>query len=244
MVGRKDTGDLEAQIRGSRHAWDIRLISTDAVVNLMKVRENLNDAKTIQQINEVLKPQEYTRIDRLVDVIFTTTQDAKADEPEEEESGDDDNGQTSIKEDKTPKFHPVKFHDACMEKVQAKLKIPMIKKSRSSFSNADNTISVICSISKTHQLQSSKKFWFAYHPYYTEFLKDAGTAAYMAYGCGSADITALIPFEVFEPLISDFWTTENEDRMYWHVVIHQKDGKLLLQIPKKKQMKDISKFII
>ena len=27
VVGRKDTGDLEAQIRGSRHAWDIRLVS-------------------------------------------------------------------------------------------------------------------------------------------------------------------------------------------------------------------------
>jgi hypothetical protein len=30
VVGRQDTGELEAQIRGSRHAWDIRLISADA----------------------------------------------------------------------------------------------------------------------------------------------------------------------------------------------------------------------
>ena len=27
VVGRSDTGDLEAQVRGSRHAWDVRLIS-------------------------------------------------------------------------------------------------------------------------------------------------------------------------------------------------------------------------
>jgi hypothetical protein len=27
VVGRQDTGELEAQMRGSRHAWDIRLIS-------------------------------------------------------------------------------------------------------------------------------------------------------------------------------------------------------------------------
>lgn len=33
VVGREDTGELEAQVRGSRHAWDIRLISTDALVN-------------------------------------------------------------------------------------------------------------------------------------------------------------------------------------------------------------------
>src|SRR5579864_8923739 len=31
VVGREDTGDLEAQIRGSQHAWDIRLISVDGL---------------------------------------------------------------------------------------------------------------------------------------------------------------------------------------------------------------------
>jgi hypothetical protein len=35
VVGREDTGDLEAQIRGSRHAWDVRLISVDALLRLM-----------------------------------------------------------------------------------------------------------------------------------------------------------------------------------------------------------------
>jgi hypothetical protein len=30
VVGRQDTGELEAQIRGSRHAWDVRVISAEA----------------------------------------------------------------------------------------------------------------------------------------------------------------------------------------------------------------------
>ena len=70
VVGRQDTGDLEAQIRGSRHAWDIRLISTDSLLNLLSLKETLNDTKTIQQINELLKPKEYTRIDKLIELIF------------------------------------------------------------------------------------------------------------------------------------------------------------------------------
>jgi hypothetical protein len=57
VVGRQDTGDLEAQIRGSRHAWDVRLLSTDSLLNLLTLKETLNDTKTIQQINELLKPQ-------------------------------------------------------------------------------------------------------------------------------------------------------------------------------------------
>jgi hypothetical protein len=36
IVGRNDTGDVEAQVRGSRHAWDIRLISIDALQSRSK----------------------------------------------------------------------------------------------------------------------------------------------------------------------------------------------------------------
>ncbi len=45
VVGRQDTGDLEAQIRGSRHAWDVRLISTEALMSLLAVKEELEDPK-------------------------------------------------------------------------------------------------------------------------------------------------------------------------------------------------------
>ena len=85
VVGRQDTGDFEAQIRGSRHAWDIRLISTDSLIKLLHLRENLNDTKTLQQINEVLKPLEYTRIDKLIDLIFLTSKDLQLDEESEDE---------------------------------------------------------------------------------------------------------------------------------------------------------------
>ena len=40
VVGREDTGELEAQVRGSRHAWDIRLISADALIKLVQIKEN------------------------------------------------------------------------------------------------------------------------------------------------------------------------------------------------------------
>ena len=54
VVGRQDTGDLEAQIRGSQHAWDIRLISMDALIRLAEVKEQLNDWATSNKINRML----------------------------------------------------------------------------------------------------------------------------------------------------------------------------------------------
>ena len=51
VVGRQDTGDLEAQVRGSRHAWDIRLISADSLIKLVKIKESAEEGTVIRIAN-------------------------------------------------------------------------------------------------------------------------------------------------------------------------------------------------
>jgi hypothetical protein len=36
MLGREDTGALEAQVRGSRYAWEMRLISVERLIKLVR----------------------------------------------------------------------------------------------------------------------------------------------------------------------------------------------------------------
>ncbi|MEO7222082.1 MAG: hypothetical protein ABIY37_06375 [Devosia sp.] len=79
VVGRQDTGELEAQVRGSRHAWDIRIVSAEALSKLVSLKENSEETETGQKIRSVLLPVEYTRLDRLVDVMFTTASDVEPD---------------------------------------------------------------------------------------------------------------------------------------------------------------------
>ena len=242
VVGRQDTGDLEAQIRGSRHAWDIRLISADSLMNLLTLKESLNDSKTIQQINELLKPKEYTRIDKLIELIFITSKDVQLEQPVETEHEE-------ILEEKkvkgTPRFTPVNFHDECLAKIQKKLDVTFVKHSRISYASKDKSIGLVCAISKAHKQGKNEKYWFAFHPYQDEYLKEFPNA-FVAYGCGSADNTFLIPFANFKPIVQNLWTTENEDRSYWHVVIHQRENKFLLQQPKneKEEFLDITKYKI
>lgn len=242
VVGRQDTGDLEAQIRGSRHAWDIRLLSTDSLIKLLSLKETLNDTKTIQQINELLKPKEYTRIDKLIELIFLTSKDLQLLEPDDEEL---EETPKEKKKRKSPeeKSIPVNFHEECISRLHEKLKINLIKQSRISFTSKDKTTGLICAISKPHKQGQYEKFWFAFHPHQNEFLKSV-TNAYVAYGCGSPDKLFLIPFEEFTPFIKNFWTTENEERMYWHVVIHERNKKFYLAQPQleKGSMIDISKY--
>ena len=74
-VGRQETGDLEAQIRGSQHAWDIRLISLEALLRLAEVKEELSDWETSNKINQLLRPVEYTRLDGIVELLFAAKKD-------------------------------------------------------------------------------------------------------------------------------------------------------------------------
>jgi hypothetical protein len=75
VVGREDTGELEAQVRGSRHAWDIRLISADALIKLVQLKESAEEPETGRKIRSLLVPREYTRLDDMVDVMFSTAKD-------------------------------------------------------------------------------------------------------------------------------------------------------------------------
>ncbi len=245
VVGRQDTGDLEAQIRGSRHAWDIRLLSTDSLLKLLSLKETLNDSKTIQQINELLKPKEYTRIDKLIELIFLTTKDLQLVEQADEEIEAVEEVLTERKKRKSSgeKVTPVNFHEECLKKIQIKLSLNLIKQTRSSYTNKEKSIGLICAISKAHKQGQFEKFWFAFHPYQNEFLKNC-EKAYVSFGCGSSKNIFIIPYIEFEPFIKNFWTTENEDRMYWHVVIHLRENKFFIAQPviERGSMIDITKY--
>lgn len=78
VVGRQDTGELEAQVRRSRHAWDIRLISAEALVKLAKLAESVEGLETGQKIRALLVPREYTKLDDMIDVMFAAAKDAES----------------------------------------------------------------------------------------------------------------------------------------------------------------------
>ena len=89
VVGRQDTGELEAQVRGSRHAWDIRLISADALIRFVELKENSNAVETDRKIRSLLAPKEYTRLDAMIDVLFTTAKDVESASESEVESDEE-----------------------------------------------------------------------------------------------------------------------------------------------------------
>ncbi len=144
VVGRKDTGGLEAQVRGSRHAWDMRIISVSALLRLMELKETLDDPATARRISDILIPQEFTKLDGIIDLVFMTAEEvASPDDPAPDE-GTDDSEQGATRK---PKFTPVRFHDACVERLEKHLGLALIKQSRSIFRAPEQNVRVWVAVS-------------------------------------------------------------------------------------------------
>jgi len=237
VVGRQDTGDLEAQIRGSRHAWDVRLISVEALLRLVELKEAVEDPVIIRRIHDILIPREFTGLDEIVDILFSTAEDIKQEE-EIPETGEEDGG-----EERKPKFTPVAFHAACVVRIEERLGRALLKRSRASFSSADKSLAVVCIVSKEHTTGTQTGYWFAFHPHQKEFLESAAEA-YLALGCGSAHLTLLVPFTDFAPWLEGMNITKRDDRFYWHIIVARQEGRFRLRRKSGQRQIELEQYLL
>jgi len=238
VVGREDTGELEAQIRGSRHAWDIRLISADALVKLVQLKEDSDGPDTGKKIRSLLIPMEYTRLDGMIDVMFTTAKDVEAavaqdtsDKPEE-----DAQLEAPEKEKSGWKFTDVDLLDSkrarIIDALSANTGAKLIRKSRALFWDTTHGIRVVCSISKRYTKRSSEPYWYAYHPQWDEFLRD-GQQSFFVLGCMDLDFAFAIPRKIIYENLAGLHTTTTEKSTYWHIHIGEPTDKhYVLLLPK------------
>jgi len=235
IVGRNDTGDLEAQVRGSRHAWDIRLISIDGLLRLMHLKEELDDPQMMEKIRKVLTPQEFTKVDGIIDLVFSTAEDVKKEE--DSELADDDD------ERRKPKFTPINFRDACAERVQKRLGQPLVKRSSAVYSSPDDNLAVICINSREYKKAKGSGYWFAFHPHQRDLLQNH-KQAFVALGCGSVDSILLIPGTSFVTWLTRFHITELENRFYWHIRVEKNREGYRMLVKKGEQPINLDEFLL
>jgi len=234
IVGRKDTNSLEAQVRGSRHAWDMRLISAEALLKLVGIKEEADDQSTITKIRSILTPLELTKLDFVVELLATATEDIQ--ESITEDSAEEPKGK------KEKKFTPVAFNKEVAKNVQDFLGKDLKKTTRTLYATSDKSISVRCLVSKTHDTAEKAYYWFAFHPHFKSDL-ESYSEAFLAFGCGSPNKIFFFKMPEFVALLDQLNTTATEDRIYWHVHIyetlegksflHRKGGKAALEITDK-----------
>lgn len=238
IVGRQDTGDLEAQIRGSRFAWDVRIISVDALNRLIAIKEEVEDPVIIDRIHSILIPREFTRLDEIADILFSATEDIK--QESSEEAADESEEESKAK---SPRFTPVAFHDACMARFEKYLGETFVKRTRASYYSPNKKTLVTCAVSKEHNPDNHPNYWFAFHPHQQAYL-EGGSTSFIVFGCGTSKRVLAIPFLEFQSLLDGLWMTENEDRSYWHVVIDRHGEDFTLRRRKGLTPVELTRFLL
>lgn len=215
VVGREDTGDLEAQIRGSRYAWDMRLISVDALARLVKVKEDLEDPGVVDRICGILTPQEFTRVDSIIDLVFATAEEVG------EERGPEPADDSPVAEKSE-----LRFREACIRRVEPHIGQRLVKRSRSLYATADGSTVVVCAVSRRYESAGGAvSYFFSFHSHQKETLEKA-QRGYVGFGCGSDELVVLIPFERFDAWLQDVNPTERQDgKLMWNMTVDLEDGR-------------------
>jgi hypothetical protein len=251
VVGREDTGELEAQVRGSRHAWDMRLISTDALIKLVQLKEGAEEPETGRKIRSLLAPMEYTRLDQMVDVMFNTAKDVES--AAGVEIGTDETsveGRTTATDSEAGwEFTDADLLQSKREQIISALSNKeghaLIRRSRALFWSADHATRAAVTISKRYTEKGRPPYWYGYRPQWREFLKEA-QHGYVVLGCMDRNDAFAIPSEALHPLLSALDTTEtNGSLRHWHLHLQEDPfGALSLSLPKQNSSLQLSPFRI
>jgi hypothetical protein len=247
VVGRQDTGDLEAQVRGSRYAWNVRLVSVDALIKLMYVKEELDDEGLHAKIKQVLLPIEYTRVDEIVDLVFETQQetDQKAQSIEEfDESAGVDSAEPQTGRRFIPQFTPKQELEAKRDAIvrsffNSKNARPEAV-TRTSFEDGSRGLRATCTISKRYK-REGQPYWYALHPRNIEFLKGA-PQGFLILGCMDLDVAYALPLNFVLAMLGDLNKTEREEFHYWHISLQLDGGRLLINLSKVGKTIDLASY--
>lgn len=262
VVGRQDTGELEAQVRGSRHAWDVRLISADALIKLVQLKENTEDASTGRKIRDLLTPMEYTRLDRMIDVMFTAAKDVKGstaglrgtdDAAEEADALPAQPAAAAALHAAPAQMKGAVWQFTDSELLQAKREAILeamgertgaryIRKSPAQAWDATHWKRVVCTLSKRYDKTPTSPYWYAYHPPWHEFLRE-GAEAHLLLGCMDLPFAFALPLPVLAPLLDALNTTDRDGKHYWHVKVGQTaPDRYTLLLPKRSDALPIDEY--
>ncbi|MGE4195274.1 MAG: hypothetical protein AB7E51_17965 [Pseudodesulfovibrio sp.] len=238
VVGRQDTGDFEAQIRGSKHAWDIRIISADALVKLAELKIASEEDDTLVKIRSLLTPFEYTRLDNIIDIVFTTAADV---EKTKDTSFVDQSMENVRAMDKTSPDIIKETRARIISAASKNMQTSLVAKSQALYWSKDKSVRVACTVSKRYD---GTHYWYAYHASWDAFL--ASEMAFMIFGCVDMNVAFVIPIDDFRQQVKYLHTTRRKDGgEYWHIHIHElKDNQFIMKLPKANKDYDLAGYMM
>lgn len=187
-------------------------------------------------------PFEYTRLDNIIDVVFSTTKDVEAGSEELSENAEaefENSTNATYEQEHTPRPILESIRQTALEALEKECGVKLIAHKRAQYWSGDKSIRAVCPVSK---LYPTGYFWYGLHPYQLKFLRDAN-AGFVLLGCANHPYTYAVPLKLIEEISPYLNTTEKPDRMYWHIHLAPSDtGDYVLLLPKKMERLSLTKY--
>jgi hypothetical protein len=222
VVGRQDTGALEAQIRGSRHAWTMRVIGAASLIRLLRIKVRSESNNVVARIKSLLRPVEYTRLDGIVDLMFDAAEEAAS-------SGGEAAlpqipGETPLEETgprRAPSSPPSNaidaFRERAAEAISGQLGVRLTRRRRSLFSTADDQVHAVLAVSKRYE-RAYQAYWYGFYDVHYQYLEEA-SSGYLALGALDTGKVYCLPLDFVRELLPRMTQTVREEgQMYWHII--------------------------
>jgi hypothetical protein len=192
--------------------------------------EKSDDPATVIQIRQFLHPFEYTKVDKIIDVIFTTAVDVESQQEEEEKPEARENEGESRQSYTDPALLNAKRQEA-VAAFSALKKVELVRRSRTFFWSTDKQLRVCCTVSKRYE-GDYQPYWYAYHPKWDAFLSEGD--GHLILCCMDLGSAFALPQNWLGENKQNLNTTERPDGgSYWHIpVTTMPDGSLAINLSK------------
>lgn len=224
VVGREDTGGLEPAVLGSQYSRNVRIVSANALANLVALKLN-GDPNLVSKIHDLFIPFELVKLDRVIEIAFNAAENAEANVREAQEETTDVPPSEIVAEAKrhnsTPPDVIARFRDA-MINAFADTHDTLQKKSRAMYWSADKALRAVFAFSKQYEEKNKTPFyWYAYHQSWDDFLGEAKEGYYVL-GCIEQNAAYALPYKWIHSMMNDLSKTVSGDRFYCHVFLYPK----------------------
>lgn len=246
VVGRVDTGDLEAQIRGSRADDRISVIGVENLLRLAKANLELSEGPASKNLKNILLPRDYTRLDDLTSMVTdliieaqqTSLDQAELDPP----LAEDNDTFEEAKETKKISFPADQLKSRMV--TAASMKLGKLEKgnarSKSQFRTSKDEIYYF--IASKRYYRTDQQFWYAVdNKWKAEWAKHGGG---LAIGMEGKQYFYIIDHRYVLEWTKYLNETVKPNRQYWHLAFKENSNKMELILNKSDVNQDLSDFKI
>jgi len=227
VIGRIDTSSLEAQVRGSRHAWSMRIVGIDALIKLMEVNLNSISEEVTERIHTILRPFEYTRIDQIVDVVFTTAED-KEQQLEEAEPPRVTGEAGRRVQQRTPREEILAKKAEAIQRVALHEGVTLQRRRASLFTDPTDSVRAVVVASKRYD---DEGYWYGYHEEPQRRFLSQAKRGFLVLAMMDKDYAFALPFDVLDPYWDELHQTIlDSGRIYKHLLTYEGNCKFFLRI--------------